>query len=65
MNGWTLAKYALMFAGLVLVVGSDRWGASWTGYAGLGLIVIAFLLGFPQRRALRRTLRPPEDGSTT
>lgn len=54
MNGWTLAKYALAFAGVALVIGADRYGIRWIQYPGLGLIVVAFLLRFPQRWALRR-----------
>jgi len=54
MNGWTVAKYALVLAGLALVFGADRLGARWAGYPGLGLIVAAFLLRYPQRRALRK-----------
>ena len=60
MNGWTVAKYALAVAGLVLVVGADRVGMRWLGYLGLGLILVAFLLRYPQRRALRRSA-PPGD----
>ena len=63
MNGWTVAKYALAVAGLVLVVGADRVGLPWLGYLGLGLIVVAFLLRYPQRRALRRATPPSEPGA--
>jgi hypothetical protein len=62
MSGWTLAKYVLAVAGLVLVVGADRMGARWLGYAGLALIVIAFLLRYPQRRAQQRATPPADTG---
>jgi hypothetical protein len=62
-SGWTVAKYLLAVAGLVLVVGADRVGMPWLGYAGLGLIVVAFLLRYPQRRALRRAVPPSEPGA--
>jgi len=54
MNGWTIAKYTLVLAGLALVFGADRLGASWAGYPGLGLIVAAFLLRYLQRRSPRK-----------
>ena len=60
MNGWTLAKYALMLVGLALVVGAERVGMRWLGYPGLALIVLAFLLRYAQRRAARRGAPPPE-----
>jgi len=50
MNGWTLAKYALALSGIAVVLLADRVGRSWLGYVGLGLMVIAFLLRFAQRR---------------
>ena len=50
MNGWTLAKYALMLAGVALVLLAERIGHSWVGYIGLALIVGAFALRFVQRR---------------
>ena len=53
MNGWTLAKYVLALAGIALVLAADRLGRRWIGYLGLGLIVIAFLLRFVQRRATK------------
>jgi len=62
-NGWTIAKYALMLAGLALVLGSDRYGVRWVAYPGLALIVAAFLLRYHQRRAARRSAPPPESGS--
>lgn len=58
MNGWTIAKYLLAIAGLALVLGADRIGMRWLGYAGLGLIVGAFLLRYPQRRAMRKNASP-------
>jgi hypothetical protein len=64
MNGWTLAKYALGIAGLALVIGADRFGVHWLGHAGLALIVVAFLLRYPQRRALRAQGELPEGPST-
>jgi hypothetical protein len=63
-NGWTVAKYALAVAGLVLVVGADRVGMRWLSYPGLGLILVAFLLRYPQRRALRRGARPADTTQT-
>ena len=54
MNGWTLAKYVLAIAGAALVIGAERFGVRWIQYPGMGLIVVAFLLRFPQRRAMRR-----------
>jgi len=60
LNGWTIAKYALAVAGLALVVSADRFGVRWLSYPGLGLIVLAFLLRYPQRRALRGQGAPPE-----
>jgi len=53
-TGWTVAKYALGLAGIAVVLVSDRAGIRWLGYAGLGLLVVAFLLRFPQRKAMRR-----------
>ena len=50
MNGWTIAKYALLLLGIALVLAGDRLGRSWIGYPGIALIVIAFLLRFLQRR---------------
>lgn len=61
MNGWTVAKYALALAGLALVIGADRFGVRWLGYPGLGLIVLAFLLRYAQRRAARNAA-PPSGG---
>jgi hypothetical protein len=52
-SGWTLAKYALTLAGLALVIAADRIGVRWLGYPGLALVVLAFLLRYPQRRAAR------------
>jgi len=51
MNGWTLAKYALLLAAVALVLLADSLGRPWLGYIGLGLIVAAFVLRFIQRRA--------------
>jgi hypothetical protein len=50
MNGWTLAKYAFLFAGLALVLGAESLGRPWVGYVGLALLVVAFALRFVQRR---------------
>ena len=60
MNGWTLAKYACALAGIALVLAADRSGMTWLGYVGLGLLVVAFLLRFPQRKAARRSAPPAE-----
>jgi hypothetical protein len=49
MTGWTLAKYVLTLAGLALLFLGDSVGKPWLGYAGLGLVVVAFLLRFSQR----------------
>ena len=54
MNGWTLAKIVLALAGVALVLAGDRVGRPWIGYAGLLVIVVAFLLRFVQRRAAKR-----------
>ena len=59
-NGWMLAKYALALVGIGLVLAADRLGRTWLGYAGLAIIVVAFLLRFLQRRAARRGEAPPE-----
>lgn len=58
MSGWTIAKYAVAMAGIALVLAADRFGVRWLGYAGIGLIVVAFLLRFPQRRAMGKG-QPP------
>jgi len=50
-NGWMLAKYALTLVGIGLVLAADHFGRRWLGYAGLAIIVLAFLLRFLQRRA--------------
>ncbi len=60
MSGWTLAKYALTLAGLALVIAADRFGVRWLGYPGLALVVLAFLLRYPQRRAAPGRGTPPE-----
>lgn len=52
MSGWTIAKYVLALAGIALVLAADRVGIQWLGYPGVGLLVVAFLLRFPQRRAM-------------
>jgi hypothetical protein len=59
MNGWTMAKYALALVGIALVLVADRVGTRWLGYAGLAVIVLAFLLRFLQRRAAAGTGAPP------
>jgi hypothetical protein len=61
-SGWTIGKYVLAVAGLALVFGADRMGMRWLGYPGLGLIIVAFLLRYPQRRAIRRTTPPADTG---
>ncbi len=50
MNAWTLGKYALMLAGLALVLGGDRIGMRWLGYPGIALILAAFAIRYLQRR---------------
>ena len=64
MNGWTVAKYALTLTGIALVLAADRFGVRWLAYPGLGLIVVGFLLRFPQRRA-RQKPPPPADDRTS
>ena len=64
MNGWMLAKYALTLVGIGLVLAADRFGRTWLGYAGLAIIVLAFLLRFLQRRA-RQKQPPPADDRTS
>ena len=59
MNGWLLAKYALMLVGVGLVLAADNFGHRWLGYAGLAIIVLAFLLRFLQRRAAGKAAAPP------
>ncbi len=60
MSGWTLAKYVLALAGLLVVLLADRYGAPRVGWIGLGLILIAFLLRFLQRaKAHDRNETPP------
>jgi len=54
LSGWSIAKYALALAGIALVLAGERAGASWLGYLGLALLALAFMLRFPQRRAMRR-----------
>ncbi len=63
MNAWTMAKYALMLAGLALVIGADQFGMHWLGYPGIGLIAVAFLLRYPQRRMAKKG-EPPEGPKT-
>jgi drug/metabolite transporter superfamily protein YnfA len=52
-SGWTLAKYVLALAGVVLVLLAERLGRPLVGYGGLTLIVGAFVLRFVQRRGTR------------
>lgn len=52
-SGWTYAKYALALAGLAMVLLADNLGKRWVGYLGIGLILVAFVLRFLQRRASR------------
>jgi hydrogenase/urease accessory protein HupE len=54
MTGWAVAKYALALAGVALVLLADRVGVHWLSFVGLALIVVAFLLRFPQRRLASR-----------
>ena len=57
MTGWTIAKYLLAIAGISLLLLGDARGERWIGYAGLALIITAFLLRFVQRRL---TGAPPQ-----
>jgi hypothetical protein len=57
-NGWTVAKYALVLVGIGLVLAADNFGRRWLGYVGLAIIVLAFLLRFLQRRAAGRAGDP-------
>ena len=59
MSGWSYAKYALAMGGLALVLLGENIGRRWLGYPGIALIVVAFLLRFPQRSIARR--RKPTD----
>jgi hypothetical protein len=54
MTAWTLAKYVLALGGVALVLLGDDLGRPWVGFVGIGLILMAFLLRFPQRRATRQ-----------
>ena len=58
LSGWTIAKYACALAGIALALLADRVRLPWLGYGGIGLIVVGFLLRFPQRRA-QREVEPP------
>ena len=49
MNAWTLAKYLLVLAGVLVVLLADRFGAPHLGWLGLGLVLAAFFLRFWQR----------------
>ena len=60
MNGWVLAKYALALVGIGMVLAADSFGRRWLGYAGLAVMVLAFLLRFLQRRAGAKAPPPPE-----
>jgi hypothetical protein len=62
MNGWTLAKYVMALGGIALVLLADRLARPWIGYAGLALLVSAFVLRFVQRR--RALPEPSEPGSS-
>ena len=42
-----------------LVLAADNFGHRWLGYAGLAIIVLAFLLRFLQRRAAGKAAAPP------
>lgn len=59
MNGWMLAKYALTLVGVGLVLAAENFGRRWLGYAGLAIIVLAFVLRFLQRRAAGKAAAPP------
>ena len=61
MNGWTLAKYVLALGGVALVLLAENLGTRWLGYVGIGLIVVAFLLRYPQRRMQKQGSAPPKD----
>ena len=50
MNGWTLAKYVLMLAGVALILVGENLQLRWLGFAGLVPIIAAFLLRFVQRK---------------
>jgi hypothetical protein len=49
MSGWTLAKYVLALAGVLIVILADRYGSPFFGWVGLGLVLAAFFLRFWQR----------------
>ena len=58
MTGWTLAKYACALSGVALVLAADRFGVRWLAYPGVALLIVGFLLRFPQRRAMRHQEHP-------
>ncbi len=49
MSAWTLAKYVLALAGVLIVIVADRYGVPDLGWLGLGLVMAAFFLRFWQR----------------
>ena len=53
MNSWSFAKVVLVLAGVALLLVADRNGVPVLGWVGLGLLLVAFLLRFWQRAALR------------
>ncbi len=59
-----MAKYALMLVGLALVIGADQFGMRWLGFPGIGLIAVAFLLRYPQRRMAKKGEAPTEGPKT-
>jgi predicted MFS family arabinose efflux permease len=59
MNAWTLAKYVLALAGVLIVILADRYGVPFLGWVGLGLVLAAFFLRFWQRAKAQ-----PRNGSS-
>jgi len=60
-SGWTLAKYLLSVAGVLIVILADRYGVPRLGWLGLGLVLAAFLLRFWQHaKAKPRNDSTPE-----
>ena len=49
MNSWSLAKVALVFVGVSLVLTADRFAMPLLAWVGLGLVLAAFFLRFWQR----------------
>jgi len=53
-SGWSLAKVVLVLSGVALLLFADQRGVPVLGWAGFGLMVVAFLLRFWQRAKDKR-----------